>query len=62
MNTVTIGIKNKETRDKIMWFLKHLKNEGVEIISEDDLEDLKILSATRGEESVPFSEYLKNED
>jgi len=62
MNTVTIGIKNEETKDKIMWFLKHLENEGVEIISEEDIEDLKILSATRGEESVPFSEYLKNED
>ncbi|MFZ2633753.1 MAG: hypothetical protein WA081_06370 [Desulfosalsimonadaceae bacterium] len=62
MQTVTISIKNKDIMDKILWFLKHLENEGVEIISEEDIEDLKLLASTRGEESLPFSEYLKNED
>ena len=58
MKTVTITFNNEETKDRIIWFLKHLQNEGVEIISEEDFEDLKLLAATRGEESIPFSEYL----
>ena len=62
MKTVTISIKNEETKDRIIWFLKHLESEGVEIMSQEDLEDLKLLAATRGEKSIPFSEYLKNED
>ncbi|MFH2045089.1 MAG: hypothetical protein ABIK92_08070 [Pseudomonadota bacterium] len=62
MQTVTISIKNKEIRDKIIWFLKHLESEGVEIVSQEDIEDLKLLAVTRGEDSILFSEYLKNED
>ena len=62
MKTVTITIKNEETKERIIWFLKHLESEGVEILSQEDIEDLKLLAATRGEESIPFSEYLKNED
>lgn len=62
MQTVTINIKNKETKDKIIWFLKHLEKEGVEISSQEDIEDLKLLAETRGEESIPFSKYLENEN
>ncbi len=62
MQTLTISIKNKDIMDKIIWFLKHLEKEGVEIMSQEDMEDLKLLAATRGEESIPFHEYLKNED
>ena len=62
MQTITINIKNKEIRDKIMWFLKHLESEGVEITSQEDIEDLKLLAATREEESILFSEYLENEN
>jgi len=43
-----------------MWFLKHLKNDGLEIISKEDMDDLKLLKATRKEESIPFDEYLEN--
>jgi len=62
MQTISINIKNKETKDKIIWFLKHLETEGVEIISQEDIDDLKLLAATRREESIPFSDYLKNEN
>ncbi|MFQ5456651.1 MAG: hypothetical protein ACE5EA_10720 [Nitrospirota bacterium] len=62
MQTFTIAIKNKEIRDKIIWFLKHLESEGVEIMSQEDIEDLKLLAVTRKEESIPFSEYIENED
>ena len=46
--------------DKVMWFLKHLKNDGLEIISKEDMDDLRFLKATRKEESIPFDEYLEN--
>lgn len=62
MQTITIAVKNEDIRDKILWFLKHLETEGVEIIPQDDVEDLKLLSETREEKSIPFSEYLKNEN
>jgi len=62
MQIVTISIENDDVKDKVIWFLKHLENEGVEIMSQEDIEDFKHLVATRGEESIPFSEYLKNED
>jgi len=62
MQTITISSQKKEVMDKIMWFLKHLENEGVEIIKEEDMEDLKLLASTRREKSIPFSEYLKNEN
>ncbi|MCI5143991.1 MAG: hypothetical protein D3923_00350 [Candidatus Electrothrix sp. AR3] len=61
MQILTVSIKTEEIKDKIIWFLKHLENEGVEIISQENVNDLKLLKATRGEESIPFSEYLKNE-
>ncbi len=57
MQTITISVKNEAIRDKIIRFLKHLESEGVEIMPQEDIEDLKLLMATRGEKSVPFSEY-----
>jgi len=62
MQTLTIAIKNKETAEKILWFLKNLESEGVNIMSHEDIEDFRLLVATRKEKSIPFSEYLKNED
>ncbi len=58
MQIVTISVTNEDVKDKIIWFLRHLESEGVEIVSQEDIEDLKLLVATRGEESIPFSEYL----
>lgn len=62
MEALTINIRDKKTSEKIIWFLKHLANEGVEIVSQDDLDDLKILKATRDENTVSFDEYLKDEN
>ncbi len=61
MHTLTINIKNKKTYEKINWFLKKLEDE-VEIISEEDINDLILLSQTRGEESISFEDFVKNED
>jgi hypothetical protein len=38
--------------------LEFLKNEGLEIVSREDMEDLKLLKATREEESVSFEDYF----
>jgi len=62
MQTVTLNIKNETLFEKVMWLLEHLKNDGLEIVSQEDLDDLKLLKATRGEETISFEEYLKNED
>jgi hypothetical protein len=45
-----------------MWFLEHFKNDGLEIISKEDIDDLKLLKATRKEKSIPFNAYLENEN
>ncbi len=42
--------------------LEHFKDEGLEIVSKEDMDDLKLLKATRNEDSVTFDEYLKNEN
>jgi hypothetical protein len=60
MQSITININNEKLADKVMWFLKHLKNDGLEIISKEDMDDLRFLKATRKEESIPFDEYLEN--
>lgn len=60
MQSLTINIKNEALVEKVIWLLDHFKNDGLEIISKEDIEDLKLLSATRNEESISFEEYLKN--
>lgn len=62
MKTITINIKNDKLAEKVTWLLEHLRKDGLEIVSQEDLEDLKILKATRREKSIPFDEYLKSED
>lgn len=61
METLTLNIKNKEISEKILWFLKHFEQDGVEIIEREDLEDLKLLAETRKEETISFDEYIRNE-
>ena len=62
METLTLNIRNKQTSEKILWFLKHFEKDGVEIIEKEDWEDLKLLAATRDEETISFEEYLENEN
>ena len=62
MQSITINIKDDKLADKIKWLLEHFKDEGLEIISKEDMDDLKLLKTTRNEESVPFDEYMKNEN
>ncbi|MFA9373897.1 MAG: hypothetical protein ACERKK_07025, partial [Poseidonibacter sp.] len=60
--TLTINIQNESLTEKVLWMLEHFKDDGLEIISNENIEDLKLLKATRNEESISFDEYLKNEN
>ncbi|MCG6188748.1 hypothetical protein [Maribellus maritimus] len=62
MKSITVNINNDKLANKVIRMLKSLKDEGLEIISKEDLNDLKLLKKTRDEESVSFEEYLENED
>lgn len=62
MKSITININNAKLAEKIIWLLEHFKNEGLEIVSKEDMDDLKLLKATRNEDSISFDEYLKNEN
>jgi len=62
MQTLTINIQNETLTEKVLWLLEHFKKDGLEIISKEDIEDLKLLKATRDEKSISFDDYLKNEN
>jgi hypothetical protein len=61
MKSITINISNEKLAKKVINMLSGYKEEGLEIVAREDLEDLKLLKATRKDESVPFDDYLKNE-
>ena len=56
MKTLTINIANDTLVDKMMWLFEHFKNDGLEIVPKEDIEDLKLLKATREEETISFEE------
>lgn len=60
MHTFTVSIKDEALSKKVLWLLQHFEKDGLEIISNEDLEDIKLLSATRSDDSIQFDEYLKN--
>ena len=43
MQTLTINIANDTLVEKVMWLLEYFKNDGLEIVSKEDIEDLKNL-------------------
>ena len=61
MKTLTINIQNDILLEKVLWLLEHFKKDGLEITSKEDIEDLKLLKATREEETISLESYLKNE-
>ena len=60
MKSLVINIKDDTIVDKVLWMLEHFKNDGLEIISKEDMDDLKLLKETRSEEKIDFEDYLKN--
>ena len=61
MQTITINVSNNQLGEKVSWLLNHFKDDGLEIVKKEDMEDLKLLKATRNEDIIDFNEYLKNE-
>ena len=62
MKSLVINIENENLVDKVLWLLEHFKNDGLEIVSKEDMDDLKLLKETRNEETINFEDYLKNEN
>lgn len=62
MKSFVININNETLVEKVVWLLEHFKNDGLEIVSKEDIEDLKLLKETRKEEKISLDEYLSNED
>jgi hypothetical protein len=60
MKSLVINIKDDTIVDKVLWMLEHFKDDGLEIVSKEDMEDLKLLKETRSEEKINFEDYLKN--
>jgi hypothetical protein len=62
MRSITINIKDDQLAEKVLWFLERFQNDELEIVSQEDMDDWKLLEATRNDETVPFADYLKNAD
>lgn len=62
MKSITINFNNDSLADKVIGILELLKKDGLEIVLKEDMDDLKLLKATRNEESVSFEEFLKDEN
>ena len=61
MQSMIINIENDKLVEKVTWLLEHFKNDGLEIVSKENMDDLKLLKSTRNEDTIPFDEYMKNE-
>lgn len=48
--------------NKVVWLLKHFQDDGLEIVSKEDIDDLILLKATRDEDSISYEEYIKNDN
>ncbi|EIC23614.1 hypothetical protein Thi970DRAFT_01288 [Thiorhodovibrio frisius] len=62
MHNIAINIKDDQLAKQVVWWLEHFKDDGLEIVSVEDLDDLKALHATRHEASVAFEDYLAHAD
>jgi hypothetical protein len=62
MKSITINFKSESIAEKVIAFLEQFKTDGVEIVSKEDLDDLKLLKATRNESSISFGDFLKDEN
>ncbi len=62
MQILTINIENESILDRVIKSLESFKKDGLEIVSLEDSNDLKLLRLTRDEESISFEDYLKNEN
>ncbi len=61
MQTITLNIQSDSLFDKIMWLLGHFKNDGIEIVSVEDIEDLKLIAEAKQEhgQNIALKDVLK---
>lgn len=62
MESIALNIHNDKIKQEIFDFLKKFPNDEVEMMPIEDAEDLQLLQRTRHEETISFSDYLKNAD
>ncbi|MBK5970356.1 MULTISPECIES: hypothetical protein [Thiorhodovibrio] len=62
MHHIAINVQNDQLAEKVLRALELFKGDDIEIVSIEDLEDLKVLQATRDESSIPFEDYLAHAD
>lgn len=61
MYALTIESDNAESFNKILWMLEHFKNDGINIIKENDFKDLQLIKEARKEREVqPLKAFLKS--
>jgi len=60
MESIALTIHNDKIKQEILSFLKRFSSDDLELTLIEDIEDLKLLQNTRNEETVSFSDYLKN--
>jgi hypothetical protein len=60
MESIALTIHNDKIKQEILSFLKRFSSNDLEFTLIEDIEDLKLLQNTRNEETVSFSDYLKN--
>jgi len=62
VESIALNIHNDKIKQEIFDFLKKFPNDEVELMPIEDVEDLQLLQRTRHEETISFSDYLKNAD
>jgi len=62
VESIALNIHNDKIKQEIFDFLKKFPNDEVEMMPIEDAEDLQLLQRTRHEETISFSDYLKNAD
>ena len=62
MESIALNIHNDKIKQEMFDFLKKFPNDEVELMPIEDVEDLQLLQRTRHEETISFSDYLKNAD
>jgi hypothetical protein len=60
MESIALAIHDEKIRQEIVDFLKKFSDQEVELMSMEDVEDLRLLQKTRSEETMLFSDYLKS--
>jgi hypothetical protein len=56
MKSLIINLQDDTLAEKVTWMLSHFKQDGLEIIEAEDLEDLKHLSAVRDEKTINWDD------